>query len=82
MRLFFANGIYFKVASQVNVKTQIELEIWANCSGQRRKFWTSLLLRVFKIATLALIAFLAFVQKENTNWFLFFVWNGLASIHL
>ena len=33
MRVFFANGIYFKVASQVNVKTQIELEIWANCSG-------------------------------------------------
>lgn len=37
MRVFFANGIYFKVASQVNVKTQIELEIWANCSGHRRK---------------------------------------------
>lgn len=37
MRLLFANGIYFKVASQVNVKTQIELEIWANCSGHRRK---------------------------------------------
>ena len=80
MRVFFANGIYFKVASQVNVKAQIELEIWANCSGHRRKknfsctffyevqiskFWISLLLRVFKIAMLALIAFLAFVQKEN-----------------
>ena len=37
MRLLFANGIYFKVASQVNVKAQIELEIWANCSGHRRK---------------------------------------------
>lgn len=37
MRLYFANGIYFKVASQVNIKTQIELEIWANCSGHRRK---------------------------------------------
>ena len=37
MRVLFANGIYFKVASQVNVKTQIELEIWANCSGHRRK---------------------------------------------
>ena len=37
MRVFFANGIYFKVASQVNVKAQIELEIWANCSGHQRK---------------------------------------------
>ena len=91
MRLFFANGIYFKVASQVDVQTQIELEIWANCSGHLRKrkfrwfffyavqiskFWISLFLRVFKIAMLALIS--RFVQTENTNRFLFFAWNGLA----
>ena len=34
---------------------------------QISKFWISLLLRVFKIAMLALIPFLAFVQKENTT---------------
>lgn len=92
MRLLFANGIYFKVASQVNVKTQIELEIWANCSGHRRKktfrrtffyavqiskFWISLFLRVFKIAMLALISrFCANRKYEQVSLFCM-EWLGL-----
>lgn len=53
----FAKAIYLKVAGQVNVKTQTELEIWANCSGNKNFrcifsavqlsiFWISLKLRV------------------------------------
>ena len=34
--LNFGNAIYLKVARQVYVKTQIELEIWANCSGNKK----------------------------------------------
>ena len=34
--LTFANAIYLKVARQVYVKTQIELEVWANCSGNKK----------------------------------------------
>ena len=81
MRVFFANGIYFKVASQVNVKLKLSLrsglivldieekkfQLYFFYEVQISKFWISLLLRVFKIAMLALIAFLAFVQKENTT---------------
>ena len=29
--LNFGNAIYLKVARQVYVKTQIELDVWANC---------------------------------------------------
>ena len=32
----FAKAIYLKVARQVYVKTQIELEVWANCSGNKK----------------------------------------------
>ena len=91
MRLFFANGIFFKVASHVNVKTQIELEIWANCSGHRRKknfrcgFFMSFrwvnfgfhFYSVFKIAMLALISrFCANRKYEQVSLFCM-EWLGL-----
>ena len=34
--LTFANAIYLKISRPFYVKTQIELEVWANCSGNKK----------------------------------------------
>ena len=48
--LTFADAIYLKVARQVYVETQIELEIWANCSEIRNKIFYAIQIKIFWIS--------------------------------